>query len=45
MVWTDFVHAGANSGKPKVILILGWVCSKMAVATYLVYEILKSAIS
>ena len=45
MIWTDFLHAGANAGKPKVILILGWVISKMAVATYLVYEILKSAIS
>ena len=30
MEWTDFLHAGANSGKLKVIsLIFDWVLSKM----------------
>ena len=30
---TDFLHAGANSGKLKVIsMIFGWAFSKMGVA-------------
>ena len=31
--WTDIVHAGANSGKLKVMsMIFGWAWSEMAVA-------------
>ena len=30
---TDFLHAGTNSGKPKVdAMIFGWVWSKMVMA-------------
>ena len=44
MEWTDFFHAGSNSGKLKVIsLIFEWALSKMDVAIYLVHETLKSA--
>ena len=43
---TDFLHAGANSGKPKVIsLILGLAWSKMGMVIYLVYENRKPAVS
>ena len=35
MEWTGFLHAGANSGKWKVIsLIFGWALSKMGMAVY-----------
>ena len=44
--WTDFLHAGANSGKFKVIsLIFEWIWSKMDMVVYLVQEFLKSALS
>ena len=46
MEWTDFLHAGANLGKLKVILLIfEWVWSKMDVAIYLVIKTLKSAVS
>ena len=33
MEWTDFLSAGANSGKLKVILmIFGWMLSKLGMA-------------
>ena len=33
--WTDFLHAGANSGKLKVITqIFGWAWPKMEMAIY-----------
>ena len=46
MEWTDFLHAGANSGKLKAIsLIFECLSSEMGMAIYLVHETLKSAIS
>ena len=34
MEWTDFLHAGANSGKLKIdLMIFGWVFSKMGMAS------------
>ena len=45
MEFTEFLHAGANSGKPKVILLLfEWVWSKMGMTIYLVHKTLKSAV-
>ena len=33
MEWTDFLHAGVNSGKLKVIsIIFRWMWSKLGVA-------------
>ena len=41
MEWTDFLHAGANLGKQKVISsIFEGAWSKMGVAIYLVHETL-----
>ena len=43
--WTDFLNAGANSGKLKVIsLIFEWSWLKMGIAIYLVHETQKSAL-
>ena len=44
--WADFLLAGANSEKLKVIsMILGWVWSKMGTTSDLVHETLKSSVS
>ena len=43
---TDFLHAGANLGKLKVILLfLSSRGQRLALAIYLVHETLKSAVS
>ena len=41
MEWTDFLHAGANSGKLKVVsMIFWWVSSwKMNVAIQLIQNV------